>query len=216
MGINAVSTQQGITQTRELENEPKAQEQKEVSFWSKDWTAGNFVREKIGWEGLADWLDDKEHKQIVCECMVRKDDAGVRIHIRDFWLIDDYLKNTPDGKEKVKVIKKRTAGDFKNFNKNKTENNNNNTTNNNVALEILFCSFAWSLTLSAQEIIRYSIARDNQESMPDNKTAMISKMDVLRTIKMINPIMVAAATIFPSLSTLIKVRRIYISLLSPR
>ena len=33
---------------------------KEVSFWSKDWTAGNFVREKIGWEGLADWLDDKD------------------------------------------------------------------------------------------------------------------------------------------------------------
>lgn len=80
-----------------------------------------------------DWLDDKEHKQIVCECMVRKDDAGVRIHIRDFWLIDDYLKNTPDGKEKVRVVKKRTAGDFKNFNKNKTENNNNNTTNNDVA-----------------------------------------------------------------------------------
>ena len=60
MGISAVSTQQGITQTRELENKPKAQEQKEVSFWSKDWTAGNFVREKIGWEGLADWLDDKD------------------------------------------------------------------------------------------------------------------------------------------------------------
>lgn len=60
MGINAVATQQSIAQTRELENKPKAQEQKEVSFWSKNWTAGNFVREKIGWEGLADWLDDKD------------------------------------------------------------------------------------------------------------------------------------------------------------
>ena len=60
MGINAVSTQQGITQRREFENKPKAQEQKEVSFWSKDWTAGNFIREKIGWDGLADWLDDKD------------------------------------------------------------------------------------------------------------------------------------------------------------
>ena len=60
MGINAVSTQQGITQRREFENKPKAPEQKEVSFWSKDWTAGNIVREKIGWTGLADWLDDKD------------------------------------------------------------------------------------------------------------------------------------------------------------
>lgn len=60
MGISTVSTQQGITQRREFENKPKAQEQKEVSFWSKDWTAGNFIREKIGWDGLADWLDDKD------------------------------------------------------------------------------------------------------------------------------------------------------------
>ena len=78
MTIGAVSTQQGITQTRELENEPKAQEQKEVSFWSKDWTAGNFVREKIGWEGLADWLDDKDKVCIgqriylvVCRCIAK-------------------------------------------------------------------------------------------------------------------------------------------------
>lgn len=60
MRISTVSTQQGITQRREFENKPKAQEQKEVSFWSKDWTAGNFIREKIGWDGLADWLDDKD------------------------------------------------------------------------------------------------------------------------------------------------------------
>ncbi|MBQ4114769.1 hypothetical protein IJD34_05140 [bacterium] len=60
MVINAVSTQQSIVQSRELKNKPEAQEQKEVSFWSKDWTAGNFVREKIGWDGLADWLDDKD------------------------------------------------------------------------------------------------------------------------------------------------------------
>ena len=42
-----------------MENQ-NVQEQKEVSFWSKDWTAGNFVREKFGWDGLADWLDDKD------------------------------------------------------------------------------------------------------------------------------------------------------------
>lgn len=62
-----------------------------------------------------DLLDDKEHKQIVCECTVRKDDAGVRIHIKDLWLMEDFIKNTADGAEKVKVIKKRQAGDFKDF-----------------------------------------------------------------------------------------------------
>lgn len=60
MEISKVAAQQSIAQSRELKNKPEAQEQKEVSFWSKDWTAGNFVREKIGWDGLADWLDDKD------------------------------------------------------------------------------------------------------------------------------------------------------------
>ena len=69
-----------------------------------------------------DWLDDKEHRQIVCECIVRKDDSGTRISIRDFWLLDDFIKNTPDGAEKVRVIKRRTAGDFRNNNKNSGDN----------------------------------------------------------------------------------------------
>ena len=60
MGINAVITQHGVAQTNALKKQPKATEQKEVSFWSKDWTAGNFVRDNIGWDGLADWLDDSD------------------------------------------------------------------------------------------------------------------------------------------------------------
>lgn len=62
-----------------------------------------------------DWLDDKEHNQLVFECNVRKDDSGIRLTVRDFWLIDDYLKTTPDNVEKVKVFKKRTEWDSNNF-----------------------------------------------------------------------------------------------------
>lgn len=60
-----------------------------------------------------DWLDDKEHKQIVCECSIRKDDAGTRISIKDFWLIEDFLQNTPDNSEKVRVNKRKTPESFK-------------------------------------------------------------------------------------------------------
>lgn len=59
MKIDAVSTQQAVTQTQDLEKK-KQVEKEEVSFWSSNWTAGNFVREKIGWDGLADWLEDKD------------------------------------------------------------------------------------------------------------------------------------------------------------
>lgn len=68
-----------------------------------------------------DWLDDKEHHQLVFECQIRKDESTMRINARDFWLLDDYLKNTAEGVEKVKVIKKRTPEDFKNYKKKKEE-----------------------------------------------------------------------------------------------
>jgi DNA polymerase-3 subunit alpha len=64
-----------------------------------------------------DWLDDKEHKQLVFECNIRKDEGGVRVNAKDFWLLDDYLRNTPVGAEKIKVVKKRTSADFANFKK---------------------------------------------------------------------------------------------------
>ncbi len=68
-----------------------------------------------------DWLDDKEHHQLVFECQIRKDESTMRINARDFWLLDDYLKNTTEGVEKVRVIKKRTPEDFKNYKKKKEE-----------------------------------------------------------------------------------------------
>ncbi|MDR1498972.1 MAG: DNA polymerase III subunit alpha [Rickettsiales bacterium] len=68
-----------------------------------------------------DWLDDKEHRQLVFDCNVKKDEAGTRVAANDFWLLDDYLRNTRKGVEKVKIFKKRTTADFVNFRK-KTEN----------------------------------------------------------------------------------------------
>ena len=69
-----------------------------------------------------DWLDDKEHNALVFECHVRKDDSGTRLNIKDFWQIDDYLKNIPDGVEKVKTIKKRTDWNNNNYKKKQEEN----------------------------------------------------------------------------------------------
>ena len=68
-----------------------------------------------------DWLDDKEHNALVFECHVRKDDSGTRLNIKDFWQIDDYLKNTQDGIEKVKTIKKRTDWNNSNYKKKQEE-----------------------------------------------------------------------------------------------
>lgn len=68
-----------------------------------------------------DLLDDKEHKALVFECSVRKDDSGVRLNIKDFWPIDDYLNNTEDGVEKVKIIKRRTDWNNANFKKKQEE-----------------------------------------------------------------------------------------------
>ena len=61
-----------------------------------------------------DWLDDKEHRQLVFECGVKLDESGLRLNIKDFWLLDDYLKNTNEGVEKVKIIKRFNFGDIKN------------------------------------------------------------------------------------------------------
>jgi DNA polymerase-3 subunit alpha len=37
-------------------------------------------------------LDDREHRQVVCECGVRKDETGMRLSVKDLWSLDDYLR----------------------------------------------------------------------------------------------------------------------------
>ncbi len=44
-----------------------------------------------------DWLDDKEHHQLVFECMIKKDDGGFRAIANDFCLLQDFIKNTKTG-----------------------------------------------------------------------------------------------------------------------
>ena len=60
-----------------------------------------------------DWLDDKEHNQLVFECSVKSDESGIRLNVKDFWLLDDYLKNNKEGTEKVRQIKKFSLDDYK-------------------------------------------------------------------------------------------------------
>lgn len=64
-----------------------------------------------------DWLDDNEHKQLVFECSVRNDDSGIRISVKDFWLLDDYLKKNKPGVQKVSNIKRSS------YRKNTQKNN---------------------------------------------------------------------------------------------
>ncbi|MDR0572291.1 MAG: DNA polymerase III subunit alpha, partial [Rickettsiales bacterium] len=60
------------------------------------------------------WLDDKEHKQLVVECSIsRKENTEPRLIVREMWLLDDYLKLAKENTEKIRYIKKR---DFNSFN----------------------------------------------------------------------------------------------------
>lgn len=64
-----------------------------------------------------DWLDDKQHMQLVFECTVlKKAETEPRFLIKDMWLLDEYLKNTSSGVEKVRYPKKKTFSSF-NFKK---------------------------------------------------------------------------------------------------
>jgi DNA polymerase-3 subunit alpha len=69
-----------------------------------------------------DWLDEKLHTQLVLECnVIKKENSEPRILIKDLRLLDDYLKSTKKGVEKVKYKQKR---DFSSFNfKNKKFDN---------------------------------------------------------------------------------------------
>ncbi|MDR2760642.1 MAG: DNA polymerase III subunit alpha [Rickettsiales bacterium] len=67
-----------------------------------------------------DWLDDREHRQLVAECsVVRKENAEPRLIARELWLLDDFLREMKGGEEKIKYIKKRNFDglNFKNFNR---------------------------------------------------------------------------------------------------
>lgn len=60
MTVTYVAAGQNVVQPQGAEKPCKKEEKKDVSFWSSDWTAGNFIRKTTGWDGLADWLDDKD------------------------------------------------------------------------------------------------------------------------------------------------------------
>lgn len=64
-----------------------------------------------------DWLADNEHRQLVFECSVRNDDSGIRISVKDFWLLDDYLKKNKPGIQKVSSLKRSS------YRKNTQKNN---------------------------------------------------------------------------------------------
>ena len=74
MAINSVTGQVTATQTQELEKKTVEQAKQDVSFWSSDWNAGNLVRETIGWDALAKWLDDSDKV-----CTDGKDDGKLGI-----------------------------------------------------------------------------------------------------------------------------------------
>ncbi len=44
-----------------------------------------------------DWIDDKEHHQLVVECTIKKDDGGFRAIANNFSLLKDFIKNTAPG-----------------------------------------------------------------------------------------------------------------------
>jgi DNA polymerase-3 subunit alpha len=65
-----------------------------------------------------DWIDGNLHNRLMFTCVVRKDDGGIRVSAKDFMLLDEYLKNTKVGGEKIKkAFKKGGDFDYKSFNK---------------------------------------------------------------------------------------------------
>ena len=74
MTINSVSGQVIAKQAQGLEKKPVEEAKQDVSFWSSDWNAGNLVRETIGWDALANWLDDSDKA-----CTDGKDDGKLGI-----------------------------------------------------------------------------------------------------------------------------------------
>lgn len=83
-----------------------------------------------------DWLDDKEHKQLVFECGVKSDESGLKLNVKDFWLLDDYLKNTKEGVEKVRFVKKFNFNDIKNKKENVFVEHKKNVFINNAVIKV--------------------------------------------------------------------------------
>lgn len=83
-----------------------------------------------------DWLDDKEHKQLVFECSIKSDESGLRLNVKDFWLLDDYLKNTKEGTEKVRFIKRFNFNDIKNKKENVFVERKKNVFINNAVIKV--------------------------------------------------------------------------------
>jgi DNA polymerase III alpha subunit len=70
-----------------------------------------------------EWLDDKVHMQLVLECNIsKKENAEPRILVGNMSLLDDYLRNTAKGTEKVKYVQKK---DFNSFNFKNKDNQRN-------------------------------------------------------------------------------------------
>jgi DNA polymerase III alpha subunit len=55
-------------------------------------------------------IDEKMHNHLVFECSVRRDDAGLRMSVRDLWPLDEYLRTTKTGIRKVRQM--RTSSEF--------------------------------------------------------------------------------------------------------
>jgi DNA polymerase III subunit alpha len=71
-----------------------------------------------------DWLDDKDHKQLEFDCMVKKDDGGFRVIANDFQLLQDFIKNTKPNTLQ-KITHKQLKREFNSERKSWQQNTNN-------------------------------------------------------------------------------------------
>ena len=60
-------------------------------------------------------LDDKQHSHLVFECTIDKKDGSLRAMVKEIYTLDNFLRNTPDGAEKIKL--KKSFDNFKSFKK---------------------------------------------------------------------------------------------------
>ena len=71
-----------------------------------------------------DWLDDKQHKQMVFTCFIRKDESGLRVSAKDFVPLDQYISSTNKGAKRIipPFKKKEGSGDYQKSDFNKENN----------------------------------------------------------------------------------------------
>jgi len=72
-----------------------------------------------------DWLDDKEHHQLVFECAIKKDEGGFRAIANDFCLLQDFIKNNKIGSLQ-KIIHRPPKKDWDDGKKPWSNGNNSN------------------------------------------------------------------------------------------